>query len=123
LHPEQNWAKVIEAFNEQLLPEAIRDLNQGIASHQIARLSSERLPENERNLTDTRTRIGVLLEYSLGLCLDERLGRLLGRRYRLGFVVTNKFPDLVLRGPVYQPLVRLEVKCVQTAAEEKSANL
>jgi hypothetical protein len=123
LHPEQNWLESIHVFNTEILPKVLHQLNQSISLHQIAKLEEERLPENERNLTDARTRIGVLLEYSLAICLDSFLAPILGPGYLISFVVANKFPDLTLRDPDHRPLLRVEVKCIQTAAEEKSANL
>jgi len=113
---------VLEALNDDLLPRIVERMNSGVNSELIAKLPSERLPTNERNLTDARTRIGVLLEYTLARYIDDELVGLPGNTYRMGFVVANQYPDLVSRDPQHRPGVRLEVKAVQTASEEKSAN-
>lgn len=122
-NPASHWADLIHALNADVLPAVIRQMNEEMSIHQIAKLATELLPENERNLTDARTRIGVLLEYSLALYLDQYVTDLLGPGHRVGFVVAHKFPDLVTRDPDHRPVLRIEVKCIQWAAEEKSANL
>lgn len=121
--PQSNWHRLIGVFNEVVLPRVVSQMNLEMSPHQIAKLASEKLPENERNLTDARTRIGVLLEYSLAIYLDKLFTEEIGPEHRVGFVVAHKFPDLVARDPDHLPILRIEVKCVQLAAEEKSANL
>ncbi|AXH00730.1 hypothetical protein DVJ83_16425 (plasmid) [Deinococcus wulumuqiensis] len=106
-------------LNEELLPSLITSLNNSSPQH-FGKLDHEPLPKNERNLTDARTRIGVLLEYALAFALDDVLKH---GDYRAGFLVANQFPDITTRHVgTFAQGVRLEVKAIQAVAEEKAAN-
>jgi hypothetical protein len=50
---------------KKLLIEAVERVNKGISKTLTARLSTENPPMDTRHLTDTRTRVSTLLEYSL----------------------------------------------------------
>lgn len=83
---------LLEHLNDDLLPTLVVALNTHVSPQHFGKLSlsAEPIPLNERNLTDTRTRIGVLLEYALAFQLHEVLK---GGTYTAGFLVANQFPD------------------------------
>jgi hypothetical protein len=109
-------------FVEELLSEAIVRVNSGVSKTLTARLSSEIPPLDSRHLTDTRTRVSTLLEYSLAYEMNGLLGAQ-GKGLSVSSVLWNVFPDLLVRDAHRNPLIGLEVKALHTAAEEKSANL
>lgn len=109
-------------FVQSLLDKAVSSVNSGASQTLTARLSEERPPRDARHLTDTRTRVSTLLEYTLAyemnkILLEDAKG------YSISAVLWNVFPDLIVRGSKRENLLGLEVKALHTAAEEKSANL
>lgn len=110
------------ALNAGLMQRCIAAVNERYVLPMMSKLPSERLPTNERNLTDARTRIGVLLEYSFAQVLQDILMSHGVDDFRLSYVIANRYPDLFIRDRNSQPRVRMEVKALQLASEEKSAN-
>ena len=109
-------------FLQSLIEEAVSRINTGISKTLTARKSSEIPPQDTRHLTDTRTRVSTLLEYSLSyelnhLLIEKKL------QHSISNVLWNVFPDLILRDNCFNNVIGLEVKALHTAAEEKSANL
>lgn len=105
-----------------LIKEAIEKINNGISKTLTARNSSEKPPQDTRHLTDTRTRVSTLLEYSLSyelnnILIEKNLG------HTISNVLWNVFPDLVIRDSQFNNQFGLEIKALHSAAEEKSANL
>lgn len=88
----------------------------------MSRRSTEIPPRDSRHLTDTRTRVAILLEYALGYHLNEVL-REANNELFCSAVLWNVFPDLLIRTSNGTPVFGLEVKALHAAAEEKSANL
>ena len=81
------------------------------------------LPTNQRNLTDVRTRIGILLEYEFAKAVTASLPpEVKEQGVALTYVIANQFPDLAFRGADGQIGVRFEMKAIETIAEEKAAN-
>ena len=107
---------------ESLLARAIKRVNKGISKTLTARRTNEKPPMDPRHLTDTRTRVSTLLEYSLAYEMNILLEKE-GAGFSISAVLWNVFPDLYLRDPSRTPVIGLEVKALHTAAEEKSANL
>lgn len=105
-----------------LLPHAIRQMNEELLPFQFALYKDDRIPTNQRNLTDVRTRMGVLLEYELAKAINHVLGEGVTRQVILTYVLANRFPDLAFRTRTGGIGVRFEVKAIETIAEEKSAN-
>lgn len=107
---------------KSLIGRAMERVNKGISKKLTARRSSETPPMDPRHLTDTRTRVSTLLEYSLAyemnILLEEE-----GAGFSISAVLWNVFPDLFLRDPSRTPVIGFEVKALHAAAEEKSANL
>lgn len=110
-----------KGFVEGLLAEGVRRVNKGVSTTLTARRTSERPPRDSRHLTDTRTRVSTLLEYSLAYEMNHALQED-GKGYSVSAVLWNVFPDLVVRNAARENLFGLEVKALHTAAEEKSAN-
>jgi len=116
-----NWRGALDAFRT-VLSEAVDGLNSDTAPRLIARLRSEELPAPARRRSAVNTRIGVLLEYSLGAHLNKQF-RDANVPLVAAYVVSNRFPDIVVRDlGDYRPLLRLEIKCIHRGATERSAN-
>ena len=106
----------------EFMPAILARLNQSDTRRRMALYGGDRVPENERNLTDVRNRMSLLIEYKLawvGNLLLEAHGI---RDLFWTNVVANRFPDLELRDNQGIRGIRVEVKCLQAIAEEKSAN-
>ena len=88
----------------------------------FALYQGEQIPVNERNLTDVRTRMGVLIEFELARLSNDLLRENNINGIFWSYVVANRFPDLEIRRSDGNRLLRLEIKCLQCIAEEKSAN-
>jgi len=82
----------------------------------------ERIPENERNLADVRNRVSLIIEYELARISNQILDELGVDGFFWSYVVANRFPDLEVRRIDGSRCLRIEVKCLQSIAEEKSAN-
>ena len=114
--------EITKEFLHNLISEATRKINSGITKKLTARKSSEVPPRDTRHLTDTRTRVSTLLEYSLSYELNQLLIEK-GLAYSISNVLWNVFPDLIVRDSMFNNVAGLEVKALHAAAEEKSANL
>ena len=109
-------------LSHQFFPTIVTHLNKLISRRSIALYSGDRVPENERNLTDVRNRIGLLLEYKLALAGNSGIEDHGINNLFLSHVVANRFPDLEIRNSAGHRGIRVEVKCLQAISEEKSAN-
>lgn len=109
-------------FVSNLLYRAVSNVNSGVSMTLTARKTTEIPPQDTRHLTDTRTRVSTLLEYSVAyemnhILADDEHG------HSVSAVLWNVFPDLIVRDELKNNVIGLEVKALHTAAEEKSANL
>ncbi|MEB0134617.1 hypothetical protein QN362_04650 [Actimicrobium sp. CCC2.4] len=109
-------------FVLKLLEIAIKRVNAGVSKTLTARKTSERPPRDPRHLTDTRTRVSTLLEYSVAYEMNNILHQD-NSGLSVAAVLWNVFPDLIIRNRQRDNEIGLEVKALHTAAEEKSANL
>jgi hypothetical protein len=107
---------------ESLCDAAQYRINSTTAKSLMARHAREEPPNDPRHLTDTRTRVSTLLEYSLAYELNNLLMEKADGQF-ISCVLWNVFPDLVIRNSAGNTVAGLEVKALHTAAEEKSANL
>ena len=114
--------QVLAGLREHLFPQALRILNDEVLPVQFSLFRDDVVPTNQRNLTDVRTRMGVLLEYELGKAITALLPREAKEKLSLTYVIANKFPDLAFRGFDGSIGVRFEVKSIEAIAEEKAAN-
>ena len=113
---------ILRVLNAKLLPAAINHMNTKTLEFQMALYDTDCVPTNQRNLTDVRTRMGVLLEYELAKAINDVLPGPARDAVVLTYVIANKYPDLAFRGCGGRIGVRFEVKSLQGIAEEKSAN-
>ncbi|WP_173468414.1 hypothetical protein [Fibrobacter succinogenes] len=109
-------------LKDSYFPEIINRLNSDLSRKRFGLYQGEVIPTNERNLTDVRTRLGLLFEFELarisnGLLQENGIDDLFWC-----YVVANRFPDLEVRNINGERFLRFEVKCLQCVAEEKSAN-
>lgn len=82
----------------------------------------EKIPENERNLTDSRGRVSLIIEYEFARAINDHFLNESQEDIFCSYVVANRFPDLEMRNSAGNLGLRFEVKCLQSSAEEKSAN-
>lgn len=114
--------EILEGLNE-LVNRAIKLMNECTLPIAVPLFADDFLPTNQRNLTDVRTRIGVLLEYEFAKAVNASLPpEIRDEGLVLTYVVANQFPDLAFRSADGTLGIRLEIKAVQNIAEEKSAN-
>ena len=103
-------------------PEIVERFNKEASRKRFGLYQNEQIPANERNLTDVRTRMGTLIEFELARISNKLLPELGIDDIFWSYVVANRFPDLEIRKNNGERLLRLEIKCLQCVAEEKSAN-
>lgn len=107
---------------ESFLPEIVKRLNETDVRRRLGIYAGEKIPENERNLTDVRNRVSLIFEYELARLATRILEDCGIEDIFWSYVVANRFPDLEVRTSSGSRGLRVEVKCLQTIAEEKSAN-
>lgn len=122
LSAELDVSSTLDWFRRDYLPEVLKRINNDDSRRTMALYEGERLRTNERNLTDTRTRLGLLLEHgftriSNEILADEGIDDLFWN-----YVVANRFPDLEVHSNDGTTLMRIEMKALEGRAEEKSAN-
>jgi len=116
-------SEVLRLLADVILPSCRDYLNSVALPSQFGLYTNDRIRTNQRNLTDIRTRLGVLFEYELAKAFNVVTESLTeGAFPRLSYVVANKYPDLAFRGSEGQIGVRFEVKAIEDIAEEKTAN-
>lgn len=109
-------------LRDTYFPEVVSRFNSEASRKRFGLYQNEQIPANERNLTDVRTRMGVLIEFELAKISNELLLEYEINDFFWSYVVANRFPDLEIRRLNGERLLRLEIKCLQCIAEEKSAN-
>ena len=114
--------QIAQWLRTQYFPEIVNRFNHESSRKRFGLYQNEQLPANERNLTDVRTRMGVLIEFELARISNDLLPEMGVTDIFWSYVVANRFPDLEVRRNNGDRLLRLEIKCLQCIAEEKSAN-
>ncbi len=109
-------------LSDIFLPEIVSRLNTNNVRQRLGIYAGEKIPENERNLTDVRNRVSLILEYELARIATRILEDNGIQNLFWCYVVANRFPDLEVRKISGERGLRVEVKCLQSIAEEKSAN-
>ncbi len=122
LSGQQQPKATLDFLTDQFIPAVIAKLNETRTRRRMALYGGDRIPENERNLTDVRNRMSLLIEYKLAWTGNDILEAHGINDLFWTNVVANRFPDLELRDHQGRRGVRVEVKCLQAIAEEKSAN-
>lgn len=113
---------VAQWLRSTYLPELIELFNHDDCRKRLGLYQNERIPDNERNLTDVRNRVSLIIEYELARISNDILSDAGGVALFWSYVVANRFPDLEVRRINGTRCLRIEVKCLQSIAEEKSAN-
>ncbi len=83
--------------------------------------SIEPLPEDRRQLSSYRTRIGTMLEYALSTEAVHLLKERYGDQYFLTFSVAHEYPDFYFRDQALSILLRIEMKAVDADSDEQAA--
>lgn len=109
-------------LNSEFIPEIITRFNTTDVRRRLGLYAGEKIPENERNLTDVRNRVSLIIEYEMARIATRVLEDHGIQDIFWSYVVANRFPDLEVRNVRGERGLRIEVKCLQTVAEEKSAN-
>ena len=81
----------------------------------------EPLPEDRRQLSSYRTRIGTMLEYALSTEAVHLLKERYGDQYFLTFAVAHEYPDFYFRDQALSILLRIEMKAVDADSDEQAA--
>ena len=119
----ENPEAVLTYLEEELIPRAVSIMNNDSLPKAVALFPDDVLPTNQRNLTDVRTRIGILLEYEFAKAVTASLpSEVIGQGVALTYVIANQFPDLAFRAIDGRIGIRFEMKAIEIIAEEKSAN-
>lgn len=122
LKAQNKPAEIAKWLRLKYLPEIRNRFNTDDSRKRFGLYQGENLPSNERNLTDVRTRMGVLIEFEVARISNELLKEYDINDIFWSYVVANKFPDLEVRENNGNRLLRLEMKALECRAEEKSAN-
>lgn len=112
----------LDWLRKKYLPRVQENFNSEDSRKRIALYQGETIPQNERNLTDVRTRMGILIEFELTRISNDLLKQNEIDSLYWTYVVANRFPDLEVRDRTGARKLRLEIKTLQCIAEEKSAN-
>lgn len=112
----------LDFLHDEFMPEVVTELNSAATRRLMALYGGDRIPQNERNLTDVRNRVSLLIEYELAWISNKFLLSQGTDDLFWANVVANRFPDIELRDNKGTRGIRVEVKCLQAIAEEKSAN-
>lgn len=114
--------ETLDFLSNEFLPAVVERLNESSTRRLIALYGGDRVPENERNLTDVRNRISLLIEYKMAWIGNEITQAYGVAEVFWANVVANRFPDLEIRNNQGFLGLRIEVKCLQAVAKEKAAN-
>ena len=114
--------EIAQWLRSNYFPELIDRFNHDDCRKRLGLYQGERIPDNERNLTDVRNRVSLIIEYELARLSNQMLSEAGVNALFWSYVVANRFPDLEVRHPDGSRCLRIEVKCLQSIAEEKSAN-
>ena len=115
-------ADTLSFLSNQFIPIVVERINETNTRRRMALYGEDKVPENERNLSDVRNRMGLLIEYKLAwagnnILVENGIDDLFWAN-----VVANRFPDLEVHNLNGDRGIRVEVKCLEAIAEEKSAN-
>ena len=122
LMADSSPAEIAAWLRQEYLPYLISRFNVEDVRKRLGLYMGERIPDNERNLTDVRNRVSLIIEYELARLSNDILKCHEIDSFFWCYVVANRFPDLEVRKNNGERCLRIEVKCLQSIAEEKSAN-
>ena len=110
-------------FNDHLLTEGVKHVNEQFSPQQLAKQgrASEPLPTAKRQLSSYRTRMGTILEYALSTAVHDALVRRYGGDLVLTFASAHEYPDFYLRDGQLNVKLRVEMKSVDADSDEQAA--
>lgn len=110
----------VNLLNTQVFPDIVEEFNTGDAADRLTRLTRdiEPIPDHSLNVTETRTRVGVLFETSIGKIISDYLPD----EYTVSYGVSQAQTDVIIRGGSQHPSLRFEVKAIEDISEEKAAS-
>jgi len=114
--------EILEWLRADFLSAVHKSMNAPDVRRRIGLYGGDRIPENERNLTDVRNRVSLVAEYEMARVATRLLEERGLSNLFFSYVVANRFPDLELRDENGRRGLRIEIKCLASIAEEKSAN-
>lgn len=121
--PKRNSELLVDYFNTDILPRTIDLVNIHFASRRLAKLgrNAEPLPIEQRQLSSYRTRLGTMLEYSLGSEIDKIIEENCGEDAKLTHAFVHEYPDFYLRTRTFERILRIEMKAVDSESDEHAA--
>jgi hypothetical protein len=114
--------ETVQWLRAEYLPALMERFNVSGVRKRLGLYAGDRIPDNERNLTDVRNRVSLVVEYELARLSNQILSDAGVDDLFWAYVVANRFPDLEIRKNDGSRKLRIEVKNLQSVAEEKSAN-
>ncbi len=94
----ENPETILQYSDEELIPQAVHIMNNETLPLEAVLFPDDVFPTNQRNLTDIRTRIGLLLEYEFAKAVTTSLPTAVKEQgVALTYVIANQFPDLAFR--------------------------
>lgn len=97
LSGEQPPLSTLAFLSDEFIPAVIEEMNKPATRRRMALYGGDRIPENERNLTDVRNRMSLLIEYKLAWISNNILEANGISDLFWTNVVANRFPDLEIR--------------------------
>lgn len=114
--------ELVSHIRDGHLGEVRKRLNSDDVRRRMALYPGDSIPTNERNLTDVRNRISLIYEYELARLSNDLCAEDGDSEIYWAYVVSNRYPDLEARWRDGRRALRIEMKCLQSVAEEKAAN-
>lgn len=111
---------VVEAFNS-LVPAVQARYNSTVGPTLLSRLPSEALPNDARSASAFRSRVSLLVEYSVIRMLADFLEEDTGGRLHGTFNTLNEFADMFIRNDNWEIELRIDIKTLHDLSIEASA--
>jgi len=114
------WAlqEIIDELNSKYIPATLIRYNSEFGIRYFGRPTLEPIPIEPRLLTTFRTRLGLLLEYGIGVTIDSMFKDEFGSDLRWTFVVHNVFGDFYVRDALGRILLRVDCKLLHDESDE-----
>lgn len=121
--PERFHDEICEFLSDDIVPEAVKRVNERFSSKQLAKLdrNNEPLPTASRKLSSYRTRLGTMLEYGVATEIQHILEEKFGNEFCLTFAVAHEYPDFYLRDKNLNIILKIEMKAVDADSDEQAA--
>lgn len=110
---------VVDAINDLVRDATVR-YNSEVGPRALGRSPSETLPLYRKQLTAFRTRVGTVIEYTLGIIIDEMLQDD-AEGLIFSYVVVHQYPDFYVRAADRTILLRIDFKALHNESDEYSA--